>query len=163
MLGSVDSTTRSVVAELGLTDLVNFLPWTAFAAAGSLMQSSHMLWTSLGTRKEAAMSLPSKLFEYVAAGRPILGFFPEGDAASLIRGSGTGVVFTANDPDEIIRTIDSAMVMRANGRIPFYSPDRSFLERYRIENVTARLANLLDQVVACRERSEELRQPVVRD
>ena len=64
-----------------------------------------MLWASLGYSKESSTYIPSKLYEYIAANKPILGFFPEGEASNLIKSTGTGVVFHKDDYSEIIKII----------------------------------------------------------
>jgi len=57
------------------------------------MCGADLLWASLGTGNESSTYIPSKLFEYIAAKRPIWGFFPEGEAAYLIRETNVGETF----------------------------------------------------------------------
>jgi len=43
------------------------------------------------------VSVPGKLYEYLAAGRPILAMTAEGETADIVRASGNGVVVPADD------------------------------------------------------------------
>jgi glycosyltransferase involved in cell wall biosynthesis len=149
LLGSNDSETKRVVSELALNDMVDMLPRTSYEEAKKIMHKSHLLWTSLGVGSDAKMHLPSKVFEYIAAERPIIGFFPEGDAASLIRRSRVGVVFGSIDLNQIISTIYDAMVMRQRGEIPFYKPDNAILDQFTIDRVVNNFAEELDRVTRC--------------
>jgi glycosyltransferase involved in cell wall biosynthesis len=131
-----------------LEDIVSIRPWVSVAEARQAMQAADLLWASLGTGPESRTFVPSKLLEYIAAGRPILGFFPEGDAAELIRATGTGRVFTDDRPAPVIDTL-SAMLDLAPGRTPeWYRPDREAIESYRIDSIGGRLADILENSLA---------------
>src|SRR5690606_8275093 len=56
--------------------------------------------------------VPSKTYEYLASGRPILGTLPEGDARELVERSGRGVCANPCDDaaiaDALVRAIDLA-------------------------------------------------------
>ena len=109
LLGARDAETKQIVKKLNLEGIVKVEPWIPLSKAREIMVSADMLWTSLGTGKEASTYIPSKIFEYIAAKTPIIGFFPDGEAANLIRKTGTGVVFTNDEPYPIIRTIHNTM------------------------------------------------------
>jgi glycosyltransferase involved in cell wall biosynthesis len=47
------------------------------------------------------VSIPGKLYEYLAIGRPILSLSEEGELSDLVRRSGIGVAVNANDPSAI--------------------------------------------------------------
>jgi glycosyltransferase involved in cell wall biosynthesis len=85
--GNVDPLTRRVIDDSGFADRVRmpgFLPHdrcTEFAAtADALVLAMHGL--PAGAR---ARMVPGKFYEYLAAGRPILGLAPEGDARDWLR------------------------------------------------------------------------------
>ena len=144
LLGATDATTRNTVADLKLDDIVRIHPWVSVVEARQAMQAADVLWASLGTGPESRTFVPSKLFEYIAAGRPILGFFPEGDAADLIRATGTGRVFTDDRPAPVINAL-SAMLDLDPGRTPeWYRPNNEIIEGYRIDSIAGRLAEILE-------------------
>ena len=146
LLGSTDSETKRIVSSLSLENVVHILPWVSIEEAKEAMGRAHLLWTSLGTSEEASMSLPSKVFEYIAARRPIIAFFPEGDATTLIRNSGTGIVFTCTDLDEVIRVIYLGTVDRENGSIPCDRPDNKVINEFKIDRIVKKLACYLEHV-----------------
>lgn len=143
ILGARDSETKKVVNELGLNAVVEILPWVSLDEARQAMIEADVLWASLGTGKESATYVPSKLFEYMAAGRPIWGFFPEGDAASLIRATGTGTVFTCDTPEFVASAIKTAVESKQEGSWPHCIELNPAFESYRADAIAGRLSELL--------------------
>jgi len=85
--GNVDPITRRVIEDSGFADRVQmpgFLPHDACvrftAGADALVLPMHGL-----PRGARARMVPGKFYEYLAAGRPILGLVPEGDARDWLR------------------------------------------------------------------------------
>lgn len=144
LLGSRDEETRRVVHELGLEDIVEFRSWVALEEARRIMCQADLLWASLGTGKESSTYIPSKLFEYIAAERPILGFFPEGEAERFIKQTGIGLVFTDNDSSVVIRSIYETMCAKGTREPSWFKPDHKVINVYHITNVTVRLSLILE-------------------
>jgi len=149
LLGSRDAETRQVVKDLGIEDWVEFKPWVPLEEARRMMCSAGLLWTSLGTGKESATYVPSKLFEYIAAGKPILGFFHEGDAADLIRDTGTGVVFTRDDPGPVIEFLNRMRPKFHEGKTEdaVYARKQDVIDSFHIRSITGKLADILNRMI----------------
>lgn len=143
LLGSTDAETKRVIHDLGIDDIVMIRPWAALEDARKTMCQADLLWTSLGTEKESSTYVPSKLFEYIAAKRPIFGFFHEGDAAELIRNTNTGVVFTSDEPIPIIKALWRAIRDKKKNGIP-YSPNEEIVNEYYARNIVVKLASILN-------------------
>ena len=80
------------------TDNVRFLPFQPYEDLPRLLASSDVLLVPLDKEK-SQMSVPSKLYNFLAAGRPVLGLAPpDSEVAALIQGTGCG---DAVDPDDI--------------------------------------------------------------
>jgi glycosyltransferase involved in cell wall biosynthesis len=144
LLGASDAATRQVIADLGLEDIVALRPWVGVAEARRIMRSADILWATLGTGPASRTFVPSKLFDYIAAGRPIMGFFPEGDAADLIRATGTGIVFTNDLPDPVIQVLAQALDSHPRA-IDWHRPRPDVIDRYHIDALAGRLAALLQK------------------
>lgn len=145
LLGASDSETRQIVRRLGLEEIVEIKPWVPLEEARKIMANADLLWTTLGTGKESSTYIPSKLFEYFAARRPIIGFFPKGEAESLIRETKTGVIFTSDEPLPIIREI-SRSVEKKDTKVMTYAPDEILLSKYHIKNITEILVRIMNNL-----------------
>ena len=146
LLGSNEAETKHVVQNLGLEEIVHFRPWVALDEARSFMLQADILWVSLGTGDESSTFIPSKLFEYIAARRPILGFFPEGEASALIKKTGTGITFPTNDHNLIIKSIYQAMSSKEGSFPPWFRPDEQVIATFHIEKIASRFYNILHNV-----------------
>ena len=146
LLGARDETTKKLIVELGLEEFVIIKPWVAQAEAQKYMCQADLLLASLGTGKESATYVPSKLFEYIAAGRPIIGFFPEGEASSLIKKTGTGKVFTTDDSAPVIDFL-SKLIFREEKCTEYFSKNNYTITGYHIKSITAKLDRILESLV----------------
>ncbi len=89
----------------GVSDRVSFLPAVPSAALPDWTASADLgmcLIENLG--RSYYLSLPNKLFEYIAAGVPVVGSdFPE--IGAVLRGTGAGIAVDPGDRDLIVRAV----------------------------------------------------------
>ncbi len=71
----------------------------------SELWAADMLLLILGFGASESGTIPAKLFEYLATGRPLLAFTPEGEASAMIDKVGDGTVITAPDHDAACRAL----------------------------------------------------------
>jgi glycosyltransferase involved in cell wall biosynthesis len=99
----------AVVRELGLDDIVEFIGHIPRRAILQEMLDASAL---LIVQPVTTVSVPAKLYEYMAAGRPVLALAePGGETAELVHGSGAGIAVAADD----VGVIERALVSLATG------------------------------------------------
>jgi hypothetical protein len=147
LLGAGDSETNQVVQDLKLNDIVQLRPWVSQVEARRVMCEADLLWASLGFERESSTYIPSKLYEYIAAGRPILGFFPDGEASNLIKSTGTGVVFHRPDDLKIIHTLSRAIALDGEQCPGWFQPDANVIDSLQIEKIILKLSTVMEQIV----------------
>ena len=87
---------RAKASSLGLDNAV-FLPFQPYPDLPALLASSDVLLVPLDEQK-SQLSVPSKLYNFMAAGRPILGLATEGsEVASVLRTTGGGMSVPPGD------------------------------------------------------------------
>ena len=97
---------RERAAALGLANVL-FLPFQPYAELPGLLASSDILLVPLD-RDKSDLSVPSKLYTFMAAGRPVLGLTaPGSEVARLIRGNDCGTTAAPDDPGEIAAAVRS--------------------------------------------------------
>ncbi len=95
---------QAKAAAMGV-DNVRFLPFQPYADLPELLASSDVLLVPLDKEK-SQMSVPSKLYNFLAAGRPILGLAPENsEVAALIQRNRCGEVAPPDDVAAIGRAV----------------------------------------------------------
>lgn len=88
---------------------------------------------------------PGKLFEYLAARRPILALVPEGVAADLIRKARAGIVVPPENSQEI-QTAILTLYKQWQTNQPF-QPNEDVIQRYDRRRQSGQLASWLDELV----------------
>ncbi len=91
--------------ELGLENVL-FLPFQPYAVVPSIRASSDVS-VSLYRPNSSRYSMPSKIYEIMASGRPLLASAEEGsDVARLVQESGCGILIPPGDPDAIAAALE---------------------------------------------------------
>jgi colanic acid biosynthesis glycosyl transferase WcaI len=95
---------RDKAAALGLTNVL-FLPFVPYPELPDLLASSDVLLVPLD-RAKSDLSVPSKLYTFLAAGRPVLGLAaPDSEVARLLRENDCGVDAPPDDPAAIAAAV----------------------------------------------------------
>ncbi len=105
---------RAKADALGLANAV-FLPFVPYPELPDLLASSDVLLVPLD-RDKSDLSVPSKLYSFMAAGRPILGLAsPDSEVAALLHGQDCGLSVSPDDPAAIaaaVRTLKGSTELR---------------------------------------------------
>ena len=136
----------NMVAEYGLESLVEFVPFGSMQTAVSYMKAADMLLIN-GVQGEDDGVIPSKLFDYFGARKPILAFDLSGNAESLLYESGQGYSFhvSKDSPSKVASIIlDVMKVGNSSGNSEF---DPSIYSRVA---QTQQLAQIFDDVWSSR-------------
>jgi glycosyltransferase involved in cell wall biosynthesis len=116
-LGDFRSSDREWAEERGLADRLELIPYAPRQASLELQRDSEallLLIPDAGGRGKGVLS--GKVFEYLAAERPILAAVPpDGAAAELIRETGAGVVAPPDDVEALKRALRELHDRFANG------------------------------------------------
>jgi len=144
LIGSVDPAVERALDEHGLTPLVERIPFRPHAEAIREMARSTLLLLVIERFAEAEGMITSKLYEYLASGRPVLGVGPpDGDAHALLRRHDAGSVVDWRDVDraaEVLRLHYEAWAENS----PRTGADRSELGAHSRRHQAHRMARVLD-------------------
>jgi glycosyltransferase involved in cell wall biosynthesis len=94
--------------------------------------------------KTGRHGVSGKLFEYLAAGRPILAVLPpDGTAAEIVRAARAGFTADPDRPDDVLDAVERCI---AAAREPDFRPDPGVVRGYARPELAAALARVLDRV-----------------
>ena len=105
--GVVDSATATVIERSGVADAVTAHGYLPHAEVIRRIREADALFIGLNGMPagEEPLVIPGKLFEYLAARRPILAALPPGDARRLVLAHADSVAVDPCDPEAIARGI----------------------------------------------------------
>jgi glycosyltransferase involved in cell wall biosynthesis len=119
-VGDFRSSDREWAAGLGLGDRLQLVPYAPRADSLALQRDSEallLLIPEAGGRGRGVLS--GKVFEYIAAGRPILAAVPpDGAAADLIAKTGAGIVASPGEPAALGEALADLVGRFRNGGLP---------------------------------------------
>ena len=102
LVGAVSEDVLESLAVLGLTENYKTLGYVSHQEAIQIQHDAQVLLLVEMDSPETKSIIPGKLFEYVAANRPILAIGPEGsDVEGIIKETNTGVYFKYTDKKKL--------------------------------------------------------------
>jgi glycosyltransferase involved in cell wall biosynthesis len=148
-VGDFRSSDREWAERLGLGDRLELIPYAPRATSLELQRDSEallLLIPEAGGRGRGVLS--GKVFEYIAARRPILAAVPpDGAAAELIEQTGAGVVAAPDDADALAEALESLVTRYRNGGLEDVELAREWRERLsrraRVEETAALLRSIV--------------------
>jgi glycosyltransferase involved in cell wall biosynthesis len=132
----------------GMEDRLELLPYTPRQRSLELQRGSDALLLLLPDVGERGQDVPSgKLFEYLAAGRPILGAVPPaGTAAQLIREADAGIVVAPDDVNGIQHALETLVNRWRAHELADVSLPPALAQRISRRTRAAELATLLKSI-----------------
>jgi glycosyltransferase involved in cell wall biosynthesis len=148
-VGDFRSSDREWAGSLGLGDRLELVDYLPRAESLRLQRDSEallLLVPDAGGRGKGVLS--GKVYEYIAAGRPILAVVPtDGAAAELVRETGSGVVVAPDDVEGIADALVELHARFTNGGLPSVElakrDEARLSRRARVEEMAA----LVEEIV----------------
>lgn len=147
-LGGVSPDIRArfdrLIADYALEGQLVFTGDIPYAAAKQAQIDADYLLLIVDTGATSDGVIPGKLFEYVAARRPIFALTDPGATASIISEGRLGWVMDAEDKDGCKALLAEVLSRPVPETL---TPNEAYLEQFDRRRLTARLAELFDAVV----------------
>ncbi|SCY80649.1 glycosyltransferase family 4 protein [Flavobacterium caeni] len=141
LIGAVSQEILDTIAEFRLDRFVNNLGYVPHDVAVAHQRQSQVLLLIEIDSPQTRSIIPGKLFEYMAAERPILALGPEGsDFADILKQTNTGSFFLYDEKEALKDKILEYYTQYKNGQLRSHPVG---LQQYSRKNLTEKLANLL--------------------
>ncbi len=144
LTGKNDSSIIASIREAGLSDQLVDNGYQPHAVAVREQQNASLLIIPLRREAEYRATLPGKLFECLASGRPILGIGQkDGAMATILADTGAGVVCDWDEKKEIDAYVDDAWEKFKAGTL---HNDSRGVEQFSRKALTLKMAALMDSL-----------------
>lgn len=133
------------VRSMGLGDIVESGEYLAHPDAVRSLVESDLLLLVLDSPGHSRTSLTGKLFEYIAAAKPVLAVIYEGETADLITRERIGTVVSPGRPEDVAAAL-GVFYRRYREEKPAVARSPDLLARFDRRRLTEKLAGVLDDV-----------------
>lgn len=141
LVGAVSEDVLRSVQDAGLGPFLEHQGYVAHEQALILQREARVLLLLEINKEETRGIIPGKLFEYMAARRPVLAIGPEGwEAGELLEESGAGKVFTYKDKAPLKAALIALYEDYNQEKV---EPENTDLEKFTRRALTKRLANII--------------------
>jgi glycosyltransferase involved in cell wall biosynthesis len=146
LYGSTDAVSRILLAQLtaryGLAGIVISKGSVPYRESLAVMQGADVLLV-IDANVSRSVFLPSKLIDYIGAGKPVLGITPSDSATARVIRSAGGWVVSPNDHAEFAKTLLSIIEYHRKGTLARFDPPASVKDRYSIDHHAVMAAGIL--------------------
>lgn len=132
---------EALAQQLGIAQLVRQV-----GLCSHLQTLRHILESDLAVvvQPDTAVQIPSKVYEYLGCGLPILALTGKGATARLVQETQSGLVVGAGDVPAIAAAV--RVFCRGEGEVRGFRPDPAAVSQFEARSVIGRTARLLDEV-----------------
>lgn len=149
--GALSGEVKDSLKKLGLEENSEFLGYVSHEEALSLQRQAQVLLLVEIDRAETRAIIPGKLFEYLAARRPILALGPEGsDIETILKDTHAGTFIHYSQPELLKSEILHCYSRFKAGGLHVKSTG---VENYHRKELTKKMANLISEVVTNKKTS----------
>lgn len=144
LIGKVDYTVVEEINENNLKDNFVKIDYLPHKEAIAKQMSSQVLLLLINQTNNAKGIVTGKLYEYLAAHRPILGVGPtDGDVSELLRNTQTGIMIDFDDEKLMKETL---LHFYEQYKRKSLTVSAESMEKFSRKNLTRDVANLLDSI-----------------
>ena len=143
--GTIHPAERARMQSMGLLPYLDDRGFVSHEESITAMQRARALLALLPQEERWRTCVPSKVYWYLAARRPILAFVPDGDTAVLVRTLQAGRVFGGDDAAETGRELETFIMKARAADAPLLSGAGT--ERFSMNAIVDDLDALLREVL----------------
>jgi glycosyltransferase involved in cell wall biosynthesis len=143
-IGDYDRGTLQLLDDAQLSDVVSVRAYVPHAELTEIRKKTDAFLLYLPpARAHIAAMIPQKVFEYLAARKPILAIVPSSDVADILNKTGGATIVDSGNSDAIARTIKEFIDGVRMGSVRASQADLSVFSR---KQLTSRLAQIITSV-----------------
>ena len=145
LIGKVDYSVLEQITHYGLDHYVTREPYVDHKYIMEKLKSAAVLYLPINDTRNAEMTLTGKLFEYLAAERPVVSTGPvHGDAAQILKETGSGSTVDFKDETALEKILMELFSRYQAGKTELRGKG---YEKYSRVNLAKNLSQLMEEVV----------------
>ncbi len=144
-VGKYDNSLHPIIAQYSMLEYVAFTDYLPHKEVMPFQKKAQVLYIPASNVFSAKLQLPAKLFEYLAAKRPILCIAPEvSDVALIINDTKAGYVSDFYDKAKFKQNVETLFQAYQNGTLQV---EPQGVAQYARRNLTEKMAKVLNKMI----------------
>lgn len=146
MVGPTDIAIKNALIENNLNENLNKIDYVPHSEVVNYLLGAQLLLLPINDTPNSMGVIPGKLFEYLAARRPIICIGPlKGDSCRIVNETEAGYTFSFNNKSDLKTTLISLYnEFTETGKVECSS---NSIEKFSRRNLTVQMAELLNEIV----------------
>lgn len=145
LVGKVDVTVQESLKQYGLINNVKFIDYLSHEDVVKVQRQSQILLLVINRTHNAKGVLTGKLFEYMAARRPVICIGPvDGDAAEIINETQCGKTVDYDDVNSLKKIVNEYYMQYMHHKLNASSVN---IEKYSRKILTEKLSQVLNRII----------------
>lgn len=134
-----------IIRERGLDSVIERLGYIDYDEHLRVLKQSDALLLVMSRGEKSRGWIPSKFFQYLGTGNPVLALAPEGEVRDILAATRGGICVEPDNAVAASRALETLYEGWASGTA-IAQPDASAVAAYERRNLTAKLAHALDSM-----------------
>jgi len=143
--GGLSKHHHNLIKKLDLEYYVQDLGYVDHKKAVENLLKADILWLILGYTKNSETVTLGKLFEYMAARKPIVGLVPDGETKKMLKSYRAAYTAHPRNKKAVIRVLNQAVKSCLNGKLK--KPEEQFIHSFSRKSITGNLSELFNKLV----------------
>lgn len=145
IVGSDDCPEIGLSEKMGLKDIVHFYPMIPKPDAIAMIKTADVLLLITSPSQKSIAT--SKVFDYMAVGKPVLALAEGNVASQIVNRTGIGLTVSPEDITAIFEKLRTFFDCWKNNSYPF-KPEKKRISEYRRENQVKMMSKILERSAA---------------
>lgn len=148
--GVLSGSIKSLIVSLGLDSIFEDIGYVSHKEAVALLQSSTVLLLVNPVTKDEEMVIPGKVYEYLAAGKPIINIAKKNsELASIINTCSAGKTFERNDKEALILYLKQLVQeWTARKNLHLFNNDGQEVKQFSRKEIAEHLQRIIEHAKA---------------
>lgn len=145
--GGIDPHYQTCIEEMNLDDSIFIQGFQSNTVTIDKLKEMDLLFLPLEKSNSPLhrnLFIPSKLFEYIAINKPILGLCEDSEAKEILENSGLGKIIDPENENELVNYLHQ-LILNPNLLGQFKRNDEVIMQ-FSAETATQKLANIFNQI-----------------
>jgi glycosyltransferase involved in cell wall biosynthesis len=145
--GNIAPYFEACAQSMGLNDMVSISGYRSHQETIQALKEMDILFLPLeksNSKQHRNLFVPSKLFEYIAIGKPILAICEPSEAQEILLESGLGIIISPDNENELINTI--YQLIQDPSILKNYKRNDNILNQYSAETATQKLVDIFNRL-----------------